>query len=394
MNKEYLLPTYKRQPLTFVRGKGCWLYDGAGNAYLDALAGVGVNCLGHAHPALVAAIQHQAETLIHVSNIYHIADQETLGEKLCHLTGMDKVFFNNSGAEANETAIKLARIYGHGKGVGNPAIIVMDGAFHGRTLATLSATANHKVQAGFEPLVTGFVRVPYNDANAVAHAADQDASVVAVLVEPVQGEGGVNAPDNGYLAALREICDARDLLLMLDEVQTGNGRTGSYFAFQKEGIIPDVLTTAKGLGGGFPIGACLTHGAATPLFGPGNHGSTFGGNPLGCAAALAVIDELQILLPTINQRANLLCSKLERALAPFPMVKEIRHRGLMIGIPFDRECTRMVDLAREQQLLINVTAGSVVRLLPPLIINESEIDTLCERLVAAVTLFANSQDAA
>lgn len=393
MGNNYLLPTYGRQPLTFVRGNGCWLYNEQGDAWLDALSGIGVSCLGHAHPALTHALKQQADKLIHVSNIYHIPSQEELAQKVCQASGMNKVFFGNSGAEANEAAIKLARLYGHKKGIENPTIIVMDGAFHGRTMATLSATANPKVKAGFAPLVEGFVRVPYNDADAVAKAAQDDSSVVAVLAEPIQGEGGVNAPDKGYLSALRKVCDDHGLLMMLDEVQTGNGRTGTYFAYQAENIFPDVVTTAKGIGGGFPIGACLTHGPADDLFAPGSHGSTYGGNPLGSAVASAVVDEITALLPSINQRADRLCNKLATALAPFDMVKDIRHRGLMIGIPMNRECTSLVDIAREQQLLINVTAGSVVRLLPPLIINDEEMDLLCERLAKAMSLFANTQDA-
>lgn len=392
MTEQYLLPTYKRQPVGFVRGEGCWLFDAAGNRWLDALAGIGVNCLGHAHPVVTRAITEQAAKLIHVSNVYHIPTQEALAEKLCRIAGMDKVFFGNSGAEANEAALKLARLHGHRKGIAAPKVIVMEGAFHGRTLATLSATANPKVQAGFEPLVPGFVRVPYNNVDAVETAASTDKDIVAVLVEPVQGEGGVNAPAKGYLAALRQACDRHGLLLMLDEVQTGNGRTGTYFAYQQEGMVPDVLTTAKGLGGGFPIAACLTHGPATSLFGPGNHGSTYGGNPLGTAVALAVVGELEKLLPSINVRAEKLCARLRETLAVFPMVKEVRHLGLMIGIPLDRDCGELVDIAREQGLLINVTAGSVVRLLPPLIIDEPEIEQLCERLARSLDLFANARN--
>lgn len=393
MSDQYLLPTYSRQPLTFVRGQGCWLFDEQDEAYLDALAGVGVTCLGHRHPAMTAAINEQADKLVHTSNIYHIPGQEKLGEKLCRLASMDKVFFGNSGAEANEAAIKLARLYGHHKGIDNPQIIVTEGCFHGRTLATLSATANPKVQAGFEPLVEGFVRVPYNDAAAVADAAKNNPAVVAVLVEPVQGEGGVNAPDKGYLTDLRRICDEQQILLMLDEVQTGNGRTGTYFAFQQENIIPDVLTTAKGLGGGLPIAACLTHGPATPLFGPGNHGSTYGGNPLCSEVAAVVVDEIQALLLDLPRRADLLCARLEESLSGFPMVTGVRHLGMMIGIRFDRDCGQLVDLARDNKLLVNVTAGSVLRLLPPLIINDDEIEQLCERLAAAVTTFATQQGA-
>lgn len=394
MADHYLMSTYGRQPLSFVRGKGCWLFDDKDNAWLDALAGVGVNCLGHAHPALLARLKQQADNLIHVSNIYHIATQEELAEKICRIASMDKVFFGNSGAEANEAALKLARLHGHKKGIAQPKVMVMEGAFHGRTLATLSATANPKVQAGFEPLVPGFVRVPYNNADAAAQALKNDPDIVAILVEPIQGEGGVNAAKDGYLTALRQLCDEHQLLLMLDEVQTGNGRTGTYFAYQAANVLPDVLTTAKGLGGGFPIAACLTRGEAASLMGPGSHGSTYGGNPLGCAVASTVVDEIQALLPTVSPKGDRLCQALTQSLATFDMVKGIRHKGLMIGIAFDRPCTQLVDLAREENLLINVTAGSIVRLLPPLIISDSEIDQLCQRLTAAVTRFANAQGAA
>ncbi len=394
MADQYLLPTYKRQPFNVARGEGIWLYDDQGNAYLDALSGIGVNCLGHCHPVMTKAIAEQSAKLFHVSNYYGIPSQSALAEAICRLSGMEKVFFGNSGAEANEAALKLARLHGHRKGIDEPVVIVMEGAFHGRTLATLSATANPKVQAGFEPLVPGFIRVPFNDAAAVEKALADHANAVAVLLEPVQGEGGINLPDKGYLAALRNICDQQDALLMLDEVQCGNARSGTYFAYQQEDILPDVVTTAKGLGGGLPIAAVLTAGAATPLMGPGNHGSTFGGNPLCTAAALAVVGELEKLLPGINQRADKLCTKLAEKLSSFSFYQGTRYLGLMIGIQLANDCVELVDLAREEGLLINVTAGSVIRLLPPLNISDDEIDELCERLTRAVTRFANSGGAA
>lgn len=393
MTTEYVMPTYNRQPLNFVKGEGCWLFDKDNNAWLDALAGVGVNCLGHKHPAITAVLKQQAEGVIHLSNIYQIPAQEELAERLCREAGMQEVFFGNSGAEANEAAIKLARLYGHKKGVESPVVVVMEGAFHGRTLATLSATANRKVQAGFEPLVSGFVRVPYNDADAVAKVAANNQSIVAVLVEPIQGEGGVNAPDKGYLKALRDVCDAHDLLLMLDEVQTGNGRTGTYFAYQQEDIVPDVVSTAKGLGGGVPIGACLAQGRAQGLMGAGNHGSTYGGNPLCSAVSLAVVKTLQEVMPAVNQRAQQLNQLLHEKLAILPAVKTIRQRGLMVGIELDRDCGELVNIARENHLLINVTAGKVIRLLPPLIITEEEINQLVDKLLASLTLFLDAGNA-
>jgi acetylornithine/N-succinyldiaminopimelate aminotransferase len=289
----HLMNTYARQPLAFVRGEGAYLWDETGKRYLDAVAGVAVNGLGHAHPKLVKAIADQAATLIHSSNLYRVLRQEELADRLCAISGMDRAFFCNSGCEANEAAIKLARLYGHGKGIEVPTIIVMEKAFHGRTMATLTATGSRKIQAGFEPLLSGFARVPFNDLDAIRHVAEHNKSVVAVLVEVVQGEGGINllAPD--FLAGLRALCDAHGWLLMLDEVQTGIGRTGTWFGFQHSGVMPDVMALAKGLGSGMPIGACLARGAAAEVFQPGNHGSTFGGNPLACAAALATLDAIE-----------------------------------------------------------------------------------------------------
>ena len=392
---QYLMPTYARQPVMFERGAGCWLEDQTGQRWLDAVAGIAVCNLGHCHPAVTQAICDQAATLVHTSNLYRIARQEALAEKLCRVSGMEKVFFANSGAEANEAAIKLARLHGHRRQIEVPHIIVMEGAFHGRTLATLTATANRKAQAGFEPLVQGFVRVPFNDLDAVRRVAASNRQIVAVLVEPVQGEGGIHVPGADYLQGLRALCDEHDWLLMLDEIQTGNGRTGRYFACQHSGVVPDVLTTAKGLGNGFPIGACLTHGKGASLFGPGSHGSTYGGNPLGCAAACAVIDTLcDGIIDQVPARGDYLRHALRQRFADLAMVTEVRGLGLMTGIQFDRDCGELVGLARDRGLLINVTAGSVVRLVPPLIISESEMDELVARLDDAVRAFARNQEAA
>ena len=378
----YLMNTYARQPVTFIRGEGVWLWDDAGNRYLDALAGVAVNGLGHAHPVLSAALCEQVQNLIHTSNIYQVQRQELLAERLCRISGLDKVFFCNSGCEANEAAIKLARLYGHGKGITTPTIIVMEKSFHGRTLATLTATGNRKVQAGFEPLLTGFVRVPYNDIDAVRQVAEHNQEVVAVLVEPVEGEGGIQIPDAGYLSDLRRVCDAHDWLLMLDEVQTGIGRTGAWFAFQHTGILPDVMTLAKGLGSGVPIGACLARGAAADVFKPGNHGSTFGGNPLACTAGLTTLQVIEDdgLIDNAARTGAAIVAGFERALAGLAGVKAIRGTGMMIAIELDRPCAELVKTALAAHLLINVTAESVIRLLPPLIMNETEAAQLVDSL--------------
>ncbi len=336
----HVMNTYGRLPVTFERGEGVWLWDTEGKRYLDALAGVAVCGLGHAHPRFTAALQAQIGKLVHTSNIYGIALQEQLADRLAALSGMDNVFFCNSGCEANEAAIKLARLYGHQKGIEAPAIVVMEHAFHGRTMATLSATGSRKVQAGFEPLVSGFVRVPYDDLEAVRRVAENNRNVVAVLVELVQGEGGVNICHDGYLRGLREICDANGWLLMLDEVQTGIGRTGKWFAFQHSGVKPDVMPLAKGLGNGVPIGACLAAGAAAQLFKPGHHGSTFGGNPLACAAALATLaiiedDKLMQNAVTIG---DFIRAQLGEKLAGLSGVREIRGIGMMTGIELDKPC--------------------------------------------------------
>lgn len=385
----YLMNTYARLPVTFVRGEGVWLVDEAGNRYLDALAGVAVNGLGHAHPALVKAVCDQAQQLIHSANIYQVQRQEQLAEKLAQLSGMDKVFFCNSGCEANEAAIKIARLYGHGKGIDTPTIIVMEKSFHGRTMATLTATGNRKVQAGFEPLLSGFVRVPYNDVDAVRQVALHNPDVVAILVEPVEGEGGIAIPDAAYLAQLREICDAHGWLLMLDEVQTGIARTGAWFAFQHTDILPDVMSLAKGLGSGVPIGACVARGAAAEVFKPGNHGSTFGGNPLACAAGLATLQAVtdQDLLSHVQQIGALIVSGFERELAGLAGIKSIRGLGMMIGIELDRPCAELVKLALAQHLLINVTADKVVRLVPPLVMSAEEATLLVNKLSVVIREF-------
>jgi acetylornithine/N-succinyldiaminopimelate aminotransferase len=388
---QHLMNTYGRQPVTFVKGEGVWLWDEQGRRYLDALAGVAVNGLGHAHPGLTKAISEQAARLIHVSNIYHIAEQSRLADRLCTISDMDRVFFCNSGCEANEAAIKLARLYGHQKGIENPAIVVMEQAFHGRTLATLSATGNRKVQAGFEPLVPGFVRVPFDDLDAVRHVAEHNLNVVAVLVEPIQGEGGINIPKDGagYLQGLRNICDSNGWLLMLDEVQSGIARTGTWFAFQHANIAPDVMTLAKGLGSGVPIGACLAKGAAADIFTPGKHGSTFGGNPLACAAALATLDaiEQQKLRENAETIGNFICDSLRQSFAGISGVVKVRNAGLMIGIELDRACGDLVRQALESGLLINVTNDKVVRLLPPLIMSEAEARQLVAILAPLVKNF-------
>ena len=387
----HLMNTYVRQPVMFTHGEGVWLFDAEGNKYLDALAGVAVNGLGHAHPKLVQAISDQATKLIHVSNIYHIAEQEALADKLAEISGMDKVFFCNSGCEANEASIKLARLYGHNKGIENPEIIVMERAFHGRTMATLSATGNRKAQAGFEPLVSGFIRVPYDDLAAVKQIASRKNNVVAILVEPVQGEGGMHIPADmaAYLQGLRSICDANGWLLMLDEVQSGIGRTGTWFAFQHTGIIPDVMSLAKGLGSGVPIGACVAKGAVAEVFTPGKHGSTFGGNPLAAIAGLATLKtiEEEKLRENALKMGELICDGLRSALNGVAGVVAIRNAGLMIGLELDRPCADLVNIALADKLLINVTAEKVVRLLPPLVINEAEANELATRLGAIVKDF-------
>jgi acetylornithine aminotransferase len=381
--------TYSRLPVAFTHGQGVWLWDAQGKRYLDALGGIAVNTLGHAHPKLVQTLATQAGRLIHTSNIYQITEQENLADKLAAISGMDKVFFCNSGCEANEAAIKIARLYAKGKGVENPAIVVMEKAFHGRTLATLSATGSRKVHAGFEPLVSGFVRVPYDDLEAVRQVAQNNRNVVAVLVEPIQGEGGINVAHPEYLRGLRELCDQYQWLLMLDEIQCGLGRTGKWFYYQHAGFLPDVVTLAKGLAGGVPIGACLARGAAAEAFKPGNHGSTFGGNPFVCAAALTTLEaiEQEKLLDNAVKVGDFIRAGLGAALANTKGVVAVRGMGLMLGIELDRSCTELTQRALDAGLLINVTADKVVRLLPALIMSQDEAQQLVDRLSVLILDF-------
>ncbi len=387
---ESLMATYKRLPVSFTHGEGVWLWDSNKKRYFDALSGIAVCSLGHAHPAIRETISEQAGKLLHTSNVYSIEHQSELGNKLTQLAGMDRVFFSNSGAEANEAAIKIARLYGHNRDIDKPTILVMNGSFHGRTLATLSATGNPKVQAGFEPLVEGFIHIPYGDIAAIKAAANNK-NIVAVLVEPVQGEGGINIPPADYLSQIRALCDQHNWLMMLDEIQTGMARTGEMFAFQHTDITPDVMTLAKALGNGVPIGACLAKGEAAKTLGPGSHGSTFGGNPLVCAVALTVINtiESQQLCQQAKKLSAHLVTGFTQALADFEGIKEIRALGLMVGIELDRPCTELVGLALEKGLLINVTADKVIRLLPPLIMDEQQADQLIAELSTLVGEFLN-----
>jgi acetylornithine/N-succinyldiaminopimelate aminotransferase len=387
--------TYARLPVAFERGEGSWLWDANGKRYLDAMAGVAVCGLGHGHPRYVAALREQVGKLVHTSNLYQITLQEKLADRLAAISGMDNVFFCNSGCEANEAAIKLARLYGHKKNVEAPAIVVLEKAFHGRTIATLSATGSRKVQAGFEPLVAGFVRVPFDDLEALSRVAEANRSVVAVLAELLQGEGGVNVCHDDYLNGLREICDAQGWLLMLDEVQSGMGRTGKWFAFQHSGVRPDVMPLAKGLGNGFPIGACLAAGPAAELFKPGNHGSTFGGNPLACAAALATlaIIEEEGLMENAVRIGDFIQAGLARRIGGLKGVKEIRGKGLMIGIELEYACGELVQQGLERGVLINVTVDNVIRLLPPLTFKREEAELLLATLVPLVTDFLDRQRA-
>ncbi len=375
-----LMHNYAPLPVCFEKGTGAELWDTKGNRYLDALAGIAVCSLGHAHPAVSQAICDQAGKLVHTSNLYAIEKQQQLADKLTALAKMDNVFFSNSGAEANEAAIKLARLFGHSKDIDQPAIIVMEGSFHGRTLATLSATGNRKIHAGFEPLVQGFVRAPYNDVEAIQSIARNNPNVVAILVEPITGEGGINIPAHDYLKQLRQICDENDWLLMLDEIQTGICRTGKWFAHQHSDITPDIMTLAKALGNGVPIGACLAKGKAANLFQPGHHGSTYGGNPLVTAAAKAVIETCE--KDQLDRRAaelgNTLLEGFKRQLDDLEGVVDIRGKGLMIGIELDRPCAELVKIALDNGILINVTAANVVRLLPPLIISEQQAEQIVD----------------
>ncbi|MHB1565519.1 MAG: acetylornithine/succinylornithine family transaminase [Acidiferrobacter sp.] len=390
--EHYLMPTYSRLPVAFTHGQGPWLWDADGRRYLDALAGVAVNGLGHAHPALTTALCNQAQRLVHTSNWYEIPHQSALAARLCQVAGMERVFFGNSGAEANEAALKIARLYGHRRGVDVPAIIVMDGSFHGRTLATLSATGNRKVQAGFEPLVTGFRRVPYNDLAAIRQVREHDQQVVAVLVEPVLGEGGIQIPDPGYLTGIRTLCDEAGWLMMLDEIQTGMCRSGEWFAWQHEGARPDVLTVAKALGNGIPIGACLARGEAAETLHAGNHGSTFGGNPLASAVALTVIDTLEHgqFAARATVLGDLIRGQLQAALGTIAGVRAVRGLGLLIGVELDRPCQPIMTRALAHGLLLNVTAERVVRLLPPLILTDDEARQIASLTATTIIEFLAS----
>ncbi|KOR31149.1 acetylornithine aminotransferase [Achromatium sp. WMS2] len=387
-----LMDTYKRLPITFVRGEGAWLWDTNNNRYLDALSGIAVCGLGHAHPDITQALCQQASTLIHTSNLYGIPLQEELAALLTKISGMDKVFFANSGAEANEAALKLARLYGRKRGYKIPTVVVMEGSFHGRTLATLTATGNRKVQAGFEPLVQGFIRVPYGDITSLNNLATGNNEIVAVMVEPIQGEGGINIPNNDYLPQIRDLCNRQDWLLITDEIQTGLGRTGRMFAYQHHGIIPDIVTIAKSLGNGVPIGACLATGQAATLFEPGSHGSTFGGNLLACRAALTVLTVLErdnLVERSANSGSSIL-TELQQRLANQPGVVTIRGRGLMIGIELVKPCAELVTTALDSKLLINVTAERVIRLLPPLIMDATQIQFLVATLSGLIERFLSS----
>jgi len=386
---DHLMSTYKRLPVRFDHGEGIWLRDTENRQYLDALSGIAVCGLGHAHPAVTAAVCDQVGKLVHTSNLYGIELQSQLADRLCAVAEMERVFFANSGAEANEAAIKIARLYGHSRGITSPAIIVMENSFHGRTLATLTATGNRRIQAGFEPLVRGFLRAPYNDIEAIRTIASNKSDAVAVLVEPIQGEGGINIPDEDYLTEIRALCDEHGWLMMLDEIQTGMCRTGHWFAWQHSGAKPDVMTLAKSLGNGVPIGACLAGGAAAELMQPGSHGTTFGGNPLACRAGLAVMETLEKdgLADNARETGRHILDGLRQALGDTAGVRDIRGKGLMLGIELDRPCGELVGQALDQGLLINVTAERVIRLLPPLIITTRQADILIEQLSELVRSF-------
>ncbi|KAB1859863.1 aspartate aminotransferase family protein [Acinetobacter tandoii] len=386
----HLMPVFGRQPISFVRGRGAYLYTADGTEYLDALTGIAVCGLGHSHPEVTQAIAEQAGTLIHTSNLFEVPWQTAAAQKLAQVAGMEEVFFSNSGAESNEGAIKIARKFGHLQGIATPKIIVADHSFHGRTLATLSATGNKKVQEGFGPLVEGFIRVPFGDVEAIEEAAIQHPDIVAILVEPIQGEGGVNTAPQGfsYLEDIRRICNQHNWLMMLDEVQTGNGRTGKYFAYQHTNIVPDVLTTAKGLGNGFPIGAVMTQGRGVGVLTAGNHGSTYSGTALGSRVVYTVIDviEKENLVENAANMGSYIVQELAQQLSDQKVA--VRGFGLMIGIDLPKPCAELVHIARDQhQLIINVTAGSVVRLLPPLNITQEQADQLIQRLVTMIQAY-------
>ena len=383
------MKTYAPLPITFTHGEGAWLWDSKGNKYLDALCGIAVTGLGHAHPAISEAICGQANRLLHTSNLFEIELQKQLAEKLTALAGMDNVFFSNSGAEANEAAIKIARLYGNKKGIKQPTTIVTENSFHGRTLATLSATGNRKVQAGFEPLVAGFSRAPYNDLDAIRAIAKRDNNIVAVMIEPIQGESGINIPDENYLSEIRQICDAQGWLMILDEIQTGVGRSGQWFAFQHYNIKPDIITLAKALGNGVPIGACVAQGEAAQTFQPGNHGTTFGGNPLACRTALAVIDTIE--QNNLVERANLLGERIisgfKQKLSELPQVVDIRGKGLLIAIELNASCKELAQQGLDLGIIINVANENRIRLLPPLVLSDDEADMIVDKVSQLVINF-------
>lgn len=400
---DHLMNVYRRLNVTFERGEGVWLWDTEGNKYLDALSGIAVTGLGHANPAVTKAIQEQAAKLLHTSNLYQIANQKRLAAELCRLSGLDLAFFCNSGAEAVEAALKLSRLYGHGKGIEFPHVVVMTGSFHGRTLATISAGANKKAQAGFEPLVEGFLRAQYNSISALQDLAEKHNNIVAVLLEPVQGESGIRVPDPGYLKAVRELCDQKGWLLILDEVQSGMGRTGTFYAYQSDEsnqsnknntILPDIITMAKGLANGVPIGACLAKKEIGQIFQPGNHGSTFGGNPLACAAALATIQEIEKhkYAENAKKQGALLLKGLQEKLKGHPNVKEIRGKGLMIGIELDKPCRDILNIALKKGLLFNIAGETVIRLLPPLIIEKEHVDMIVHLLPEIIAEYSEQQE--
>ena len=389
----HVMNTYARQPVAFVRGEGVWLWDEAGRKYLDALAGIAVNTLGYAHPRLTRALSERLSSgVIHTSNLWRIPEQEAAADRVARITGLDEVFFCNSGLEANEAAIKIARKYGHDRGIAEPAIIVMEKAFHGRSLATLSATGSRKVQAGFEPLVSGFVRVPLNDLEAVRQVAEHNRNVCAVMVEPIQGEGGINVARLEYLRGLKEICDRQQWLFISDEVQCGLGRTGKWFVYQHAGIVPDVVPLAKGLGSGVPVGACVTGGRAKGVFKPGNHGSTFGGNPLAMTAVVTTLDTIEeegLLASAVR-----VGEAIRAGLAGLEGRAEVRGMGLMIGVETREPCGELVKAALDAGLVINVTADNVIRLLPPLVMTEAEGRAVVDRLLPLVKAFLDKRAAA
>ena len=379
-----IMPTYTRLPVSFIRGQGAWLWDQNNVRYLDALSGIAVCNLGHAHPAIHNAIAEQSRLLIHTSNLYEIDLQIKLANQLTQLSGMSNAFFCNSGSEANEAAIKLARLYGHSQCIEHPTIIVMNNSFHGRTLATLSATGNPKVHEGFTPLVDGFIHVPFNDIPAIKKIINDNPNIVAIMAEPIQGEGGVNIPAPTYLNDLRQLCDQHRLLLILDEIQTGIARTGRFLAYQHNDILPDICTLAKALGNGVPIGACLATGEAAQLLTAGKHGSTFGGNLLACRAALSVLDTIQQdnLIHAAETKGNKIVDEITKRLGRHPLVYDIRNQGMMIAIELTQPCQTLTQKALDHKILINVTAEKVIRLLPPLVITEEQIMLLADTLQA------------